>query len=78
MRAALAFLADKGIVESRRNQGYVLVRRPGDLHWIDFDVPATADQDLYGALMRDRRAGVVPSSLSRVKSRAATAWTALS
>ncbi len=65
VRAALALLAEKGVVQSRRNLGYVLVRPPGDLHRIDIDVPASADQDLYGSLMRDRLAGRVPKSLTQ-------------
>jgi DNA-binding GntR family transcriptional regulator len=65
VRAALALLAERGIVESRPYQGYILVRPSDDLGRITFDVPATADQDLYDRLVMDRLAGEIPTSVTQ-------------
>lgn len=65
VRASLALLEERGIVESRPRQGYVLVRPAQDLSHIAFDVPATADQDLYDRLVVDRLAGDIPLSVTQ-------------
>jgi DNA-binding GntR family transcriptional regulator len=65
VRAALALLAERGLVESRPNQGYVLVRPSQDLDQIVFEVPTTADRDLYDRLVVDRLAGEIPLSLTQ-------------
>lgn len=65
VRAALALLAERAIVESRPNQGYVLVRAADDLGRIAFAVPIAAEQDLYERLVADRLAGEIPLSVTQ-------------
>ncbi|MDP4023670.1 GntR family transcriptional regulator [Methylobacterium sp. NEAU 140] len=65
VRAALSLLAERGIVISRPNHGYVLVRQNSDLAGIALDVPATADQSLYSLLVKDRLAGALPMSMTQ-------------
>lgn len=65
IRMALGLLEERGIVEARRNQGYFLVRPSVELHRIELEVPATADQDLYARLVQDRLAGVISTSVTQ-------------
>ncbi len=65
VRAALAVLAERGLVASRPNLGYVLVRPPGALDRAAIAVPATADQDLYDRIVGDRLAGTIPLSVTQ-------------
>jgi DNA-binding GntR family transcriptional regulator len=65
IRSALNLLAKHGIVETRKNHGYVL-RKPFDsLHRIEFEVPSTADEKLYQRLVRDRLNNDVPNSMTQ-------------
>jgi DNA-binding GntR family transcriptional regulator len=65
VRAALRLLAEQGVVETRRNLGFVLSKEHGDLHRIKIEIPTTVDQDLYERLVRDRLAGDIPQSLTQ-------------
>jgi DNA-binding FadR family transcriptional regulator len=52
IRSALNLLAERGIVDTRKNHGYFL-RKPFDsLHRIEIEVPSTADEKLYQPLRR--------------------------
>ncbi|WP_342586182.1 GntR family transcriptional regulator [Methylobrevis pamukkalensis] len=65
VRMALALLAERGVVEARRNQGYFLVQPFDALTRIEFEVPASAEQDLFEKLVGDRIAGRIPGSLTQ-------------
>lgn len=65
VRAALTLLAAKDIVESRKNQGFFLKARPEELHFLDVEVPATADQDLYSRIVEDRLSGELPETFNQ-------------
>ncbi len=67
VRAALTLLAERGVVEARRNQGFFLKATPDELHRIAIDVPSTADQDLYGEIVQDRLAGRLPASFTQAE-----------
>jgi DNA-binding GntR family transcriptional regulator len=62
VRAALKLLADRGIVEARRNQGFFLTVRPDDLRRLAVEIPSTTDQDLYTLIVQDRLAGQLEGS----------------
>ncbi len=65
VRAALALLAEQGIVEARRHQGFFLLVPFNDLHRTEIEVPSSVEQDLYERLVRDRLAGKLPASLTQ-------------
>jgi DNA-binding GntR family transcriptional regulator len=65
VRAALQLLAERGVVEARRHQGYFLRAGPDELHRLNMAVPATPDQDLYTVIVQDRLAGRLPQSLTQ-------------
>lgn len=67
VRGALALLAEHGVVEARRNQGFFLKATPEELHRFSLDVPSTADQDLYSDIVNDRLAGLLPASFTQVE-----------
>src|ERR1700746_4199037 len=54
IRSALDLLAERGIVETRKNHGFFL-RKPFDsLHRIEIEVPSTIEEELYSQLVADR------------------------
>lgn len=63
VRGALQLLAERGIIETRRNQGYFLLSRPDDLYRVELEIPSSTDQDLYDAIVRDRLAGRLPDTI---------------
>ena len=65
IRAALNLLADHGVVETRKNQGFFLVKPFDALHRIQVAVPSSAEQSLYKQLVRDRLAGKLPDSVTQ-------------
>lgn len=67
VRAALGLLAEHGIVEARKNQGFFLKAQQGALHRTEVEVPATADQDLYARIVEDRLSGVLDDSITQVE-----------
>ncbi|MBW7969631.1 GntR family transcriptional regulator [Bradyrhizobium sp. BR 10289] len=65
IRSALDLLAERGIVETRKNHGFFL-RRPFDtLHHIEIEVPSTAEEKLYARLVRDRLEHRIPNSITQ-------------
>jgi DNA-binding GntR family transcriptional regulator len=65
IRSALDLLAERGIVETRKNHGFFL-RKPFDsLHRIEIEVPATIDEELYAQLVRDRLEHRIPASITQ-------------
>jgi DNA-binding GntR family transcriptional regulator len=61
IRSALDLLAERGIVETRKNQGFFLRKAFDALHRIEIEVPSTVDEELYSRLVRDRLAHRVPN-----------------
>jgi len=61
IRSALDLLAERGIVETRKNQGFFLRKAFDALHRIEIEIPATVDEELYSRLVRDRLAHRVPN-----------------
>jgi DNA-binding GntR family transcriptional regulator len=66
VRAALKHLADKGIVEPRRNQGYFLCKSWDQLNERVISVPPLAEDDLYRRIVQDRIAGRIPERITQV------------
>jgi len=65
IRAALDLLAERDIVEARKNYGFFL-RQPFDsLHRIEIEVPSTVDEELYQRLVRDRLENIIPNSTTQ-------------
>ena len=65
VRAALKLLAERGIVEARRNQGFFLKSQQIELHRAELEVPSTADQDLYARIVEDRLSGLLGDSITQ-------------
>ncbi|HET7889253.1 MAG TPA: GntR family transcriptional regulator [Bradyrhizobium sp.] len=61
IRSALDLLAERGIVETRKNQGFFLRQAFDELHRIEIEIPSTVDEELYSRLVRDRLANRVPT-----------------
>lgn len=65
IRSALDLLAERGIVETRKNYGFFL-RKPFDsLHRIEIEVPTTVDEKLYQRLVHDRLENTIPNSMTQ-------------
>jgi DNA-binding GntR family transcriptional regulator len=65
IRSALDLLAERGIVETRKNHGFFL-RKPFDsLHRIEIEVPSSILDELYSKLVRDRLENRLPSSITQ-------------
>lgn len=67
IRAALKLLAEHGIVEARRHQGFVLIAGPGLLSRFSLDMPSTADQELYRTIVEDRLGDRLPTSFTQAE-----------
>lgn len=67
VRSALTLLAERGIVEARKNQGFFLKARPEVLNRLGVEVPATADQDLYTRIVEDRLSGQLAETVTQVE-----------
>jgi DNA-binding GntR family transcriptional regulator len=65
IRAALNVLAERGVVETRKNQGFFLVKPFDALQRIQLVVPSSAEQSLYKQLVHDRLAGKLPDSVTQ-------------
>jgi DNA-binding GntR family transcriptional regulator len=64
IRSALDLLAERGIVETRKNHGFFL-RKPFDsLHRIEIEVPSTMEDELYAKLVRDRLDNRISNSIT--------------
>jgi DNA-binding GntR family transcriptional regulator len=66
VRAALKLLAERGVVEARRHQGFFLTRGWRDLEDHAIDVPLTAEDELYRRLVHDRISGDLPERITQV------------
>lgn len=64
VRHALDLLAEQGIVEARKNHGFILLK-PSNAIEEEVEVPATADETLYEDLVHDRLAGKLPNTLTQ-------------
>ncbi|XSC42673.1 GntR family transcriptional regulator [Bradyrhizobium sp. RDT10] len=65
IRSALDLLAERGIVETRKNHGFFL-RKPFDsLHRIEIEVPSTIGEELHLKLVRDRFDNKIPNSITQ-------------
>jgi len=65
IRSALDLLAERGIVETRKNHGFFL-RKPFDsLHRIEIEVPSTVEDEFYARLVRDRLENRIPNSITQ-------------
>jgi DNA-binding GntR family transcriptional regulator len=65
IRTALTLLAREGIVLARRNYGFSLVKGWTSLRSTILAVPSSSEDDLYGKLIRDRLAGVIPHNVTQ-------------
>ena len=67
IRSALDLLAERGIVETRKNQGFFLRKAFDTLHRIEIEIPSTAEDELYSRLVRDRLARRIPNSFTQTE-----------
>ncbi|MBD1588313.1 GntR family transcriptional regulator [Pseudomonas typographi] len=67
VRVALNLLAEEGIVEARKNQGFFLLKPFDVLQRIEFAVSSTVEEALYERLVNDRLAGDIPDSLTQTE-----------
>ncbi len=70
IRSALQILAERGVIEARRNQGYFLIARPDEIFRLELEVPSTSDQNLYDKIVHDRLSGrlsqmIIESDMAR-------------
>jgi DNA-binding GntR family transcriptional regulator len=65
VRAALKVLEQRGILQARRNQGYLVARNRRDLERIRIEVPRTADDELYLRIINDRSADALPEAITQ-------------
>ena len=65
IRSALDLLAERGIVETRKNHGFFLRKPFESLHRIEIEVPSTIDEELYTRLVRDRLEHHIPNSITQ-------------
>jgi len=65
VRAALKVLEQRGILQARRNQGYLLAQNRRDLERIRIEVPRTADDELYLKIIDDRGSDALPEAITQ-------------
>jgi DNA-binding GntR family transcriptional regulator len=65
VRAALKVLEDRGILQARPNQGYLLAQNRRQLERIRIDVPRTADDALHLKIVEERTAGALPEVITQ-------------
>jgi DNA-binding GntR family transcriptional regulator len=65
VRAALKVLEQRGILQARRNQGYLLAQDRRDLERIRIEVPRTADDELYLKIIGDRSSAALPEAITQ-------------
>lgn len=63
VRAALGILAGQGLVASRTNQGFFLSRDGAEFETAERSLPATQEENVLRAILRDREAGRLPEQL---------------
>jgi DNA-binding GntR family transcriptional regulator len=67
VRAALQILEQRGIVQARPNQGYILMRDKRHLERTRIDVPRTADDALYLKITEDRSGGSLTEEVTQAE-----------
>ncbi|CAK9886059.1 MAG: hypothetical protein XXXJIFNMEKO3_02483 [Candidatus Erwinia impunctatus] len=67
IRAGLKELTRLGVVESRPNQGFFLLKKADELQQLVIEPPPSSDQTLYELLVRDRIAGVLNASFTQTE-----------
>jgi DNA-binding GntR family transcriptional regulator len=65
IRAALKVLEQRGILQARPNQGYILTQSKRQLERTRIEVPRTADETLYLKIMEDRITGALPEVMTQ-------------
>src|ERR1700723_2754807 len=65
IRSALDLLAERGVVETRKNQGFFLRKAFDTLHRIEIEIPSTIEEELYSKLVRDRLENLIPNSVTQ-------------
>lgn len=65
VRAALRLLKSNGIVVSRHNQGFSLLKSWAELRSTMLAVPSTREDELHGELIRNRLADVIPNTVTQ-------------
>jgi DNA-binding GntR family transcriptional regulator len=65
-RVALKLLAERGVVGSRRNQGFFLLRGWDKLDGEMVEVPHTRDDAIYRDILRERLRGGLPERVTQV------------
>jgi len=67
IRSALDLLAERGVVETRRNQGFFLRKAFDTLHRIEIEIPSTIEEELYSKLVHDRLEHRIPNSVTQAE-----------
>lgn len=65
VRAALELLQEQGVVASQANKGFFMARPWSEVQPMNINVPPTAEQDVYGAIIRDRLLGHIPEKVTQ-------------
>jgi DNA-binding GntR family transcriptional regulator len=65
VRAALKVLHERGVLQARPNQGYLLAQNGRRLERLRIEVPHTADDALHLKIVKDRRSGALPEALTQ-------------
>ena len=67
VRAALSYLAERGVFEQRPNRGYFVKLDGNSLRMLSLEMPTTAEEKLLDAISRDWFAKKVPQSFSEAE-----------
>ena len=67
VRAAMAYLAERGVFEQRPNRGFFVKLDGPSLRKLSLEMPTTDEENLLGAIARDWFAGRVPQSFSEAE-----------
>ena len=65
VRAALKVLEERGVLQARPNQGYVLAHTRRDLERVRIEVPRTSEEHLYLRIIDDRNSGALPEAITQ-------------
>jgi DNA-binding GntR family transcriptional regulator len=66
-RNALNLLVEEGIVETRRNQGFFLLKAFDALQRVELSVSSSLEESLYERLVNDRLGGAIANSLTQTE-----------
>ena len=67
VRAAMAYLAERGVFEQRPNRGFFVKLDGPSLRKLGLEMPTTDEENLLGAIARDWFAGRAPQSFSEAE-----------